>query len=62
MSGNTMIRAEIHQEVKLNFSAADDGKEPPMFKILKQPEGFQLNFTTGIATWTPNNTNISGIR
>ncbi|XP_061188876.1 mucin-like protein [Saccostrea echinata] len=61
ISGNTTINAEIDNEVTLRFNASDDNKERPVFKILKQPEGFRFNATTGEATWTPLNTNISEI-
>ncbi|XP_062609556.1 uncharacterized protein LOC134271356 [Saccostrea cucullata] len=59
--GNTTINAEVNNELTLRFNASDDGKERPMFKVLKQPEGFSFNTTTGVATWTPLNTNVSEI-
>ncbi|XP_062605771.1 uncharacterized protein LOC134267581 isoform X2 [Saccostrea cucullata] len=61
ISGNTTINAEVNSKVTLRFNASDDGKERPVFKILKQPEGFSLNTTTGVATWTPLNINVSEI-
>ncbi|XP_062605769.1 uncharacterized protein LOC134267580 [Saccostrea cucullata] len=59
--GNTTINAEVNNEVILRFNASDDGKERPVFKILKQPEGFSFNATNGVATWTPISTNVSEI-
>ncbi|XP_055997755.1 uncharacterized protein LOC125645868 isoform X2 [Ostrea edulis] len=61
ITGNATIFAEVGKEVTLIFTAYDDGKETPTFNILKQPEGFDLNSTTGIATWKPHNMNISEI-
>lgn len=48
--------------VYMQFKASDDSDKKPLFKILKQPLGFTLNETIGMATWIPNNTDVSEIR
>ena len=62
ISGNTSINVEVGHTVYMQFNASDDSNERPAFKILKHPDGFELNQTTGIASWKPQNTNISALR
>lgn len=62
ISGNTTINAHVNKTVKFKFEISDDGKTGPRYVILKQPDHFVLDNQTGIATWTPNNDEISEIR
>lgn len=62
IAGNTSINVEMNKTVYMQFNASDDSTMTPEYRILKYPIGFELNHTTGLATWTPKNTNISEIR
>lgn len=53
---------EVNKTVYMQFNASDDNTIKPEYRVLKYPDGFELNQTTGLATWTPNNSNISEIR
>lgn len=61
IAGNTSINVEMNKTVYMQFNASDDSTMTPEYRILKYPIGFELNHTTGLATWTPKNTNISEI-
>uniref|UniRef100_A0A8W8NAK6 Uncharacterized protein n=1 Tax=Magallana gigas TaxID=29159 RepID=A0A8W8NAK6_MAGGI len=61
IAGNTSINVEVGMPVYMQFKASDDSDKKPLFKILKQPPGFTLNETIGMATWIPNNTDVSEI-
>ncbi|XP_062579994.1 protein eyes shut homolog, partial [Saccostrea cucullata] len=61
ISGNTSVQVEVGKVVELWFNASDDSKEMPKYNILKSPEDFYLNTTSGEAMWTPKSTNISEI-
>lgn len=52
----------MNKTVYMQFNASDDSTIKPEYRILKYPDGFELNNTTGLATWTPKNTNVSEIR
>lgn len=52
----------MNKTVYMQFNASDDRTIKPEYRILKYPDGFKLNNTTGLATWTPKNTNVSEIR
>lgn len=62
ISGNTTINAHVNKTIKFKFEISDDGKTGPRYVILKQPDHFDLDNQTGIATWTPINNNVSEIR
>lgn len=62
IAGNTSINVEMNKTVYMQFNASDDSTMTPEYRILKYPNGFELNHTTCLATWTPKNTNISEIR
>lgn len=62
IAGNTSINVEMNKTVYMQFNASDDSTIKPEYRILKYPDGFKLNNTTGLATWTPKNTNVSEIR
>lgn len=61
IAGNTSINVEVNKTVYMQFNASDDNTIKPEYRVLKYPDGFELNQTTGLATWTPNNSNISEI-
>lgn len=62
LNGNLTINAKINEEVTIYFNATDDGPEKPNLIVLKQPPGFELNSSTGVAKWKPQNYNVSEIR
>lgn len=62
ITGNTSINVEVNKTVYMQFNASDDNTIKPEYRVLKYPDGFELNQTTGLARWTPNNSNISEIR
>jgi uncharacterized protein (DUF736 family) len=62
ISGNTTVHVTVNREVEIRFNASDDGKETPVYRVLKQPDNFILDDGTGIAKWTPQNTGVSEIR
>ncbi|XP_062609554.1 uncharacterized protein LOC134271353 [Saccostrea cucullata] len=61
ISGTTSINVEVGNSVELFFNYTDDGDQRPKYNILKQPENFLLNQTTGIAKWTPRNISVAEI-
>ncbi|XP_062609553.1 uncharacterized protein LOC134271352 [Saccostrea cucullata] len=61
ISGNTSIQVEVGKVAELWFNTTDDSNQTPKYNILKSPEDFYLNTTTGVARWTPKSTNISEI-
>lgn len=52
----------MNKTVYMQFNASDDSTIKPEYRIFKYPDGFKLNNITGLATWTPKNTNVSEIR
>lgn len=62
IAGNTSINVEVGKPVYMQFIASDDSDKKPLYKILKQPPGFTLNETIGMAEWIPESTNVSEIR
>lgn len=62
LTGNVSIDATINEEVVIYLNAIDDGPKKPNLIALKQPLGFQLNASTGVAKWKPQNYNVSEIR
>ena len=62
LTGNVSIDAKINEEVVIYLNVTDDGPKKPSLIVLKQPLGFQLNASTGVAKWTPQNYNVSEIR
>nr|XP_022296650.1 mucin-like protein [Crassostrea virginica] len=61
LTGNVSIDATINEEVVIYLNAIDDGPKKPNLIALKQPLGFQLNASTGVAKWKPQNYNVSEI-
>ncbi|XP_061182283.1 mucin-like protein [Saccostrea echinata] len=61
ISGNTYIHAEVGKSVDLWFNYSDDGNQRPKYNILKQPDDFFFNQTSGKAIWTPRNLTMSEI-
>ncbi|XP_065942257.1 uncharacterized protein [Magallana gigas] len=59
ITGNSSINVEIGKTVYMQFNAYDDSTKLPKYNLLKQPESFSLNETTGIANWTPTSTAVS---
>ncbi|XP_052721310.1 uncharacterized protein LOC128192563 [Crassostrea angulata] len=60
ISGDTFIEAQVNVPVTMKFNITDDGKAE--YKILQRPEtNFEFNNLSGIATWTPSDTSVSGI-
>ncbi|XP_052712036.1 uncharacterized protein LOC128186279 isoform X1 [Crassostrea angulata] len=59
ITGNSSINVEIGKTVYMQFNAYDDSTKLPKYNLLKQPERFSLNETTGIANWTPTSTAVS---
>ena len=53
--------ATVNQPVQIKFNASDDGSFT--YQVLDQPDsGFDFNNNSGVATWTPTDTNIVNIR
>uniref|UniRef100_A0A8W8NC50 Fibrillin-1 n=1 Tax=Magallana gigas TaxID=29159 RepID=A0A8W8NC50_MAGGI len=59
ITGNSSINVEVGKTVYMQFNASDDSTKLPKYNLLKQPESFTLNETTGIAKWTPTSTAVS---
>ncbi|XP_061188930.1 uncharacterized protein LOC133197100 [Saccostrea echinata] len=59
IEGDTEIQALVNKSVEIKFNASDDGTYT--YEVLKKPPGFSFNNLTGIATWTPQDTNIANI-
>lgn len=62
ITGNSSINVEVGKTVYMQFNASDDSTKLPKYNLLKQPESFTLNETTGIAKWTPTSTAVSELR
>lgn len=62
ITGNDSINVEVGKTVYMQFNASDDSNKLPKYNVLKQPESFTLNNTTGIASWTPNDINVTELR
>lgn len=62
LTGNASIDAMINEEVFIYLNVTDDGPKKPSLIVLKQPLGFELNASTGVAKWKPQNYNVSEIR
>jgi hypothetical protein len=62
ISGSTKVHVTVNKEVEMRFNVSDDGEESPEYKVVKQPDNFVFNTTTGVARWTPQNGSISEIR
>lgn len=53
--------ATVNQPIQLKFNASDDGTF--VYQVLDQPgSGFSFNGSSGVATWTPADTNVVNIR
>lgn len=63
ITGNTSIIATVGRTSYIYLSASDiDQVESPDFKVINQPAlNFHLDSNTGVATWTPNNTDVVSI-
>lgn len=53
--------ATVNQPIELKFNASDDGTF--VYQVLDQPgTGFSFDGSSGVATWTPTDTNVVNIR
>lgn len=53
--------ATVNQPIQLKFNASDDGTF--VYQVLDQPgSGFSFDGSSGVATWTPTDTNVVNIR
>lgn len=53
--------ATVNQPIQLKFNASDDGTF--VYQVLDQPgTGFSFDGSSGVATWTPTDTNVVNIR
>eukprot|EP00105_Crassostrea_gigas_P037421 XP_019921569.1 PREDICTED: fibrillin-1 isoform X2 [Crassostrea gigas] len=59
ITGNSSIKVEVNKTVYMQFNASDDSNKLPLYNLLKQPQNFTLNKTTGVAKWTPTSAAIS---
>ncbi|XP_052690973.1 LOW QUALITY PROTEIN: uncharacterized protein LOC128168852 [Crassostrea angulata] len=59
ITGNDSIKVEVNKTVCMQFNASDDSSNLPIYNLLKQPQNFTLNKTTGIAKWTPVSAAVS---
>uniref|UniRef100_A0A8W8N5D1 Fibrillin-1 n=1 Tax=Magallana gigas TaxID=29159 RepID=A0A8W8N5D1_MAGGI len=59
ITGNSSIKVEVNKTVYMQFNASDDSNKLPLYNLLKQPQNFTFNKTTGIAKWTPTSAAIS---
>jgi uncharacterized protein (DUF736 family) len=62
ISGNNTVHVTVNRKVEIRFNSSDDGDDAPKYSVLKQPDNFDLDDETGVATWTPQNANVSEIR
>ncbi|XP_062615400.1 fibrillin-1-like [Saccostrea cucullata] len=60
IDGDEVIHAEVNKSVRISFNASDD--KSYTYQVLKQPStGFSFDNVTGIASWTPSNTDFTSI-
>ncbi|XP_052691021.1 uncharacterized protein LOC128168863 isoform X6 [Crassostrea angulata] len=59
ITGNDSINVEVGKTVYMQYNASDDSNKLPKYNLLKQPESFTLNNTTGMASWTPTDINVT---
>ncbi|XP_065942268.1 uncharacterized protein [Magallana gigas] len=59
ITGNDSINVEVGKTVYMQYNTSDDSNKLPKYNLLKQPESFTLNNTTGMASWTPNDINVT---
>nr|XP_022292249.1 mucin-4-like isoform X6 [Crassostrea virginica] len=60
LDGEGPIVATVNQPVQIKFNASDDGSFT--YQVLDQPDsGFDFNNNSGVAIWTPTDTNIVNI-
>uniref|UniRef100_A0A8W8NDF3 Fibrillin-1 n=1 Tax=Magallana gigas TaxID=29159 RepID=A0A8W8NDF3_MAGGI len=60
LQGDGPIVATVNQPIQLKFNASDDGTF--VYQVLDQPgTGFAFDGSSGVATWTPTDTNVVNI-
>ncbi|XP_048727704.2 mucin-4-like isoform X2 [Ostrea edulis] len=60
IDGEEVIHAEVNKTVQIQFNASDD--KGYTYQVLNQPPtGFSFDNITGVATWTPNDSNNAQI-
>ncbi|XP_071101363.1 uncharacterized protein [Haliotis cracherodii] len=62
LAGTDQINVELGQNVSLQFVGTDADNDTIKYIIIDQPTNFQLNATSGAATWTPENSDPAIIR
>lgn len=61
IDGDEVIHVEVNRTARIRFNASDD--KGFTYQILEQPNiGFTFDNETGVALWTPVDTNATSIR